>query len=252
MLAVDVQGPVTVVRLEHGKVNALDLELLSAITATMRELAQAPAVVLTGVRSVFSAGVDLRRIVAGGPEYAQAFLPALSTAFLAVFDHPGPVVAAVNGHAIAGGCVLAAACDQRVMGGGTIGLTELLVGVPFPTAAVEIVRHAAGPAATALALTGQPVTAAEAYRLGLVDAVVEPDGVLAEAVRRATELARLPAAAYALTKRQLHRPARHRIDTFRAADEPELGQLWTNPTTQAAIADYLDQLGRRPRGAPAG
>ena len=76
-------------------------------------------------RSVFSAGVDLRALADGGAEYAGRFVAALSEAFLAVFDHPAPVVAAINGHAIAGGCVLAMCADVRLMSGGTIGLTEL-------------------------------------------------------------------------------------------------------------------------------
>jgi enoyl-CoA hydratase len=205
---VEERGAVAVVRLDHGKVNALDLDLLRAITATMAELAEAPAVVLTGSRTVFSAGVDLRQIMAGGVPYVRAFLPALSAAFLAVFDQPRPVVAAVNGHALAGGCVLAAAGDLRLMSGGTIGLTELLVGVPFPITPLEIMRYAAGPAAGLLALTGRALDPAEARRIGLVDAVVEPADLLAEACRRATDLARIPAAAYALTKEQLHRPTR--------------------------------------------
>jgi enoyl-CoA hydratase len=69
------------------------------------------------------------------------FLPALSAAFMAIFDHPGPVLAAINGHAIAGGCVIAAACDVRLMSAGKIGLAELSVGVPFPPSAMEILRH---------------------------------------------------------------------------------------------------------------
>ena len=146
---------VAVVRLDDGKVNALDLELLTAISATMARLVDVPAVVLTGAGTVFSAGVDLRRIVEGGPAHVREFLPELSRAFLAVFDHPRPVVAAVNGHALAGGCVLAAACDVRLMSGGRIGLTELLVGVPFPVAPLEIMRFAVGPAVAGLALTGR-------------------------------------------------------------------------------------------------
>jgi enoyl-CoA hydratase len=69
-------GDVAVVRLDHGKVNALDLELLLAFTDTMRRLAGGPAVVLTGTGTVFSAGVDLRRIVDGGPPYVREYLPA--------------------------------------------------------------------------------------------------------------------------------------------------------------------------------
>ena len=144
MLDVEQRSGVTVLRLRHGKVNALDVDLLRAITVAMREAPPDAAVVITGAGTAFSAGVDLKRIVDGGHSYVREFLPALSAAFMAVFDHPGPVVAAINGHAIAGGCVLAAACDLRLMSRGTIGLAELSVGVPFPPAAVEILRYAIG------------------------------------------------------------------------------------------------------------
>ena len=142
LLDVEQRSGVTVLRLRHGKVNALDVDLLRAITVAMREAPPDAAVVITGAGNAFSAGVDLKRIVDGGHSYVREFLPLLSAAFMAVFDHPGPVVAAINGHAIAGGCVLAAACDLRLMSRGTIGLAELSVGVPFPQAAVEILRYA--------------------------------------------------------------------------------------------------------------
>jgi len=246
VITVAEHGPVAVVRLDHGKVNALDVDLLRAITETMTGLAAAPSVVLTGTGSVFSAGVDLRSVADGGPPYVLEFLPALSEAFLAVFDCPRPVVAAVNGHAIAGGCVLAAACDLRLMSAGTIGLTELLVGVPFPIAALEIMRFVAGPAVAGLALTARTTGPAEAHRIGLVDAVVDPAELLDEAVRRAGALAQLPAGAYAMTKEQLHRLTRHRIDELRLTDDPRVAEAWTSPQAQAAIADYLGRLGRRP------
>jgi len=138
---------IAVLTLDHGPVNALDLELLTAIPGALAAVADARAVVLTGSGPSFSAGVDLKRIVEGGPRYVERFLPALSAALLAVFDHAKPVVAAVNGHALAGGCVLAAACEMRLMSGGTIGLAELAAGVPFPTVPLEVMRHAVGPGA---------------------------------------------------------------------------------------------------------
>jgi enoyl-CoA hydratase/carnithine racemase len=113
VIEVDVVDGVGVVRLVHGKVNALDLELCRAIEQAMRDLDDVDgvvrAVVVTGTGRVFSAGVDLKRVVDGGAAYVAEFLPALSGAFRSVFDLGKPVVAAVNGHAIAGGCVLAAA-----------------------------------------------------------------------------------------------------------------------------------------------
>jgi enoyl-CoA hydratase len=247
MITVQERGAVAVVRLDHGKVNVLDLELLRAITATMAGLGDAGAVVLTGTGTAFSAGVDLRRVADGGPPYVLEFLPALTEAFLAVFDCPRPVVAAINGHAIAGGCILAAACDLRLMSAGTIGTTEMLVGVPFPTAALEIVRSAAGSAVGLLTLTGRTVGPQEAYRLGLVDDVVDPAELLDEAVRQAEALAAVPAVAYALTKEQLHRPTRQLIDETRLTDDPRVLEAWTSPSALAAISAYLDSLASRRR-----
>jgi enoyl-CoA hydratase len=251
VIRVQEHGPVVVVRLDHGKVNAMDIELLHELTATMRRLAGAPAIVVTGTGKTFSAGVDLVRIVDGGPAYVRQYLPALSTAFLAVFDHPGPVVAAVNGHAIAGGCILAAACDVRFMSGGTIGLTELRVGVPFPVAAMEIARYAAGTAVGGLALTGETVDPQEARRRGLVDEVVAPEELLAAALHRAGALARTPAAAYALTKEQLHRPVRRRIEEMGLLDDPLVTAMWESEAARTAIKAYLDGLAARRSAAAA-
>ena len=121
---------VTIVRFDNAPVNALDLGLLEVIIASMRSV-QGP-VVLTGAGRAFSAGVDLRALSDGGADYAERFVAALSEAFLAIYDHPAPVVAAINGHAIAGGCVLAMCADVRLMSGGTIGLTELCRRCPLP------------------------------------------------------------------------------------------------------------------------
>ncbi len=193
MLEVGQRSGVTVLRMCHGKVSALDLELLQAITTALGEVPEAAPVVITGTGSAFSAVVDLRRIVAGGPEYAAEFLPALTAAFLAIFDHPGPVVAAVNGHAIAGGCVLAAACDVRLMSEGSIGLAELSVGVPFPVSAMEIMRHAVGPAAGRLALGAGLLDPAGARSIGLVHDVVDPEALLDLAVGQASAMGGTPA-----------------------------------------------------------
>src|SRR5579875_1606542 len=223
MLDVEDHDGVSVVRLRHGKVNALDLELVRAVTAAVRDMDPGRALVITGAGSAFSAGVDLRRLADGGPEYAREFVPALSGMFLAIFEHPGPALAAVNGHAIAGGCVMAAACDVRVMAAGTIGLTEVSAGVPFPPVALEIMRHATGPALGELVLTA-----------ALLDSVIA----------RARAMLRLPAAVFAFSKRQLQRPARERIAAA-GADADAVQAMWESLPARQAVAAYLDALGRR-------
>jgi enoyl-CoA hydratase len=247
MLETEDRSGVTVLRLQHGKVNALDTELLRAITAAMRDRDPASAVVITGHGSAFSAGVDLKRIVDGGQPYVREFLPALTEMFLAVFNHPGPVVAAVNGHAIAGGCVLAAACDVRLMSGGRIGLAELTVGVPFPTVAIEIMRHAIGPAAGNLVLTARLLDAAQAQSIGLIHDVEAPEALLESAVALAQTMAKTPAEVFLLSKRQLQLPARAAMDGH-DADEVAIAAGWESSGTRDAIAGYLASLGQR--GAP--
>jgi enoyl-CoA hydratase len=244
MLETEDRSGVTVLRLQHGKVNALDTELLRAITAAMRDLDPASAAVITGHGSAFSAGVDLKRIVDGGQPYVREFLPALTEAFLAVFDHPGPVLAAVNGHAIAGGCVLAAACDVRLMSGGRIGLAELTVGVPFPTVALEIMRHAIGPAAGNLVLTARLLDAAQAQSIGLIHDVAAPEALLDSAVALAQAMAKTPAEVFSLSKRQLQLPARSAMDGH-DADEVAIAAGWESSGTRDAIAGYLASLGQR-------
>jgi enoyl-CoA hydratase len=232
---------VTIVRFDSAPVNALDLDLLEFIIASMGSV-QGP-VVLTGGGRAFSAGVDLRALIDGGTGYAERFVIALSKAFRAIFDHPAPVVAAVNGHAIAGGCVLAMCADVRLMSGGTIGLTELAVGVPFPVAALEICRYSMGISAARAALQAKTIDADTALARGWLDAVVAKDDLLPQALATARELGQYSPAAYAATKKQLHKPVRAAINDGAAADA-DVRASWISEQTRDRIAGFLDSLAR--------
>jgi enoyl-CoA hydratase len=252
----DVDG-VAVVRLAHGKVNALDLELLGAITQTFTALDSGPerAVVLTGSGRAFSAGVDLWRILEGGPDYVRAFLPALSEAFLAVFTVGKPVIAAIGGHAIAGGAILAAATDRRIMADGDarIGVTELHVGVPFPPSALEILAFALGEhRARAAVMSAGTHPPGEALEWGYVDAVVAPDALTAAAVETALDLsARVPADTYRLTKAQLRQSVQARISSLRPAFDPFVTELWLRRVADGWLHRYMYQAtARRPEPTP--
>ncbi|HJQ45437.1 MAG TPA: enoyl-CoA hydratase/isomerase family protein [Amycolatopsis sp.] len=247
---VDKVGDVAVLRMAHGRANVLDVEMCRELVERLDEagFAGQRAVVLTGQGGVFSAGVDLRRVGEGGAAYVREFLPALSDAFLALFSFPRPTVAAVNGHAIAGGGVLAAACDRRVMNAahGRIGWPELTVGVPFPLVAMEILRCAYGGHRLAeLTETGQTYLGGQALAMGLVDELAAPDAVEARGLEIASSLAEAPERAFAHTKAQIHRPYDERIGEQRAADDAHVEHLWAAPETMAAIETYVRRtLGR--------
>lgn len=251
MIERDEVDGIAVVRLAHGKVNVLDLELVEAVTGVFRELAGdgSRAVVLTGAGRSFSAGVDLKRIVDGGADYVRAFVPALAAAFEAAFVLPKPLVAAVNGHAIAGGCVLAACADHRVMAGGTgrIGVPELLVGVPFPLAALEVMAFALGPVAARRAILGARThEAPAALAAGLVDEVADAEGLLDGALRTADRLAAtVPADTFALTKAELRRGVTDRLAAAGPDADAEVVRLWQRRVADGWIAGYLDRVTRR-------
>jgi enoyl-CoA hydratase len=238
---VNVVDGVTVVGLNNPPVNAANIEFLDDAIATMRDL-DGP-VVITGAGKSFSAGVDLPAILAGGADYTDRFLTSLSAAFSAVFDYPGPVVAAINGHAIAGGCVLAMCADIRVMSKGTIGLTEVAVGVPFPVAALEICRHSMGRAVTRAALQADNISAESALARGWIDEVVADDELIDRATAIARELGRHSPAAYAHTKEQLHGPVHAAIDAGAAIDA-QVRASWTSEETRTRIGAFMDALAR--------
>ena len=233
---------IATLRLAHGKANTLDLELLEAAALAIAETAasDARAVILTGRGSIFSAGVDLVRVVDGGRAYAERFLPALSRLLLDLFSMPKPLVVAVNGHAIAGGCIFTLCGDYRLMaqGSGRIGMPELLVGVPFPGTVLEVVRFAV-PAqhVQSLMYTGRTVPPDEALRLGIIDEVTGDLPERANAVAR--QLAALPQEAFLLAKRQLRDKAISRAKHYANETDASVLDQWSDPATLTQIREYL-------------
>jgi enoyl-CoA hydratase len=252
MIALERHGGVAVLTLEHGKASAFDLELCEGLIARFKECeaASCTAVVVTGRGSIFSAGVDLVRVVEEGPPYLSRFLPMLSDAFEQMFAFPKPLVAAVNGHAIAGGCILACTADWRLMarGGGRIGLPELLVGVAFPPVPIEIVRFAVSQRFAAdLMFNGARLEADAAAAAGFVDAAVDPDALLGDAMAAAERLAARPAAAFAITKQQWRAPTLERMRQGRRELDRGVEQIWSSPETLETIRGYIERTFKKPR-----
>ena len=251
MFTIEQRDRVAVVRMHHGKVNAFDTGFARGLSAELAKLQQsddAAAVVLTGAGPVFSAGVDLRVLMEGGRDYIRTFLPLLGDVFFRAYTFPKPLIAAVNGHAIAGGCILACACDYRVMadGGGRVGTPELSVGVPFPAMALEILRLAV-PAhrLQAVVYGGLTCTPADALANGFVDEVAPAEACVDRAVEFAARLGALPPVSFALTKRLIRGPGRDRaVAGLRSVDE-EVLEAWLSPRVLAAVQAYVDRTLRK-------
>jgi enoyl-CoA hydratase len=238
---------VTVLTMRHGKANALDIEFCEALASHFLalRLTEAKAVVLTGTGKIFSAGVDLKRLSEGGAAYVREFLPSLHRLYEAIFFHPKPVVAAINGHAVAGGCILACCADRRLMARdvGRIGVTELLVGVPFPTLAFEILRFAV-PARVLPEVTysGGTYPSDAALDRGWVDELAEPSGLIEDALAVAQELAEISPAAFAQTKAQMRAPVAERFAVSGTVTDKIVTDIWCAPETLARVREYVARV----------
>ncbi len=250
MLNRELSNGILTLRLAHGKAGAMDLELCEALRSELESVAEtgeARAIVLTGTGSIFSAGVDLPRLLGAGGDYVQRFVEALDAVLRALFLFPRPVVAAVNGHAIAGGAIMAFACDYRLMSGGRIGVPELLVGVPFPPLALEIVRFAIPPQhRQPMIYLGKTIEADAARAVGIIDEVVAADELIVRATTIAKQLALIPPQAFALTKRQLREQFLHDAAHIAQSTTETIDALWASPETHGRIRDYLSRtIGRK-------
>jgi enoyl-CoA hydratase len=245
-------GEITLLEMAHGRANAMDLELCLTLDDRLRELgASRRALVLTGHGKVFSAGVDLVRLLEGGADYIRVFLPALVGALERVFLYPAPLVVALNGHAVAGGCLLACGADHRLMaeGGGRIGVPELSVGVPFPAVALEIMRFTAAPQwLPRLVYGGATLLPAEALEAGLADEVVAPEELLDRAFSLAERMHAIPAELFEVTKRQVRRFALERIRQAEGDYETRIRDLWARPESLDAVRAYVARTLGKARG----
>ena len=250
MIQMRSDGDIAILTMNHGKANALDSEFCEALAVRFVELrnAEAKAIVLTAPGKIFSAGVDLKRLSAGGADYVRAFLPSLHRLYDAVFFHPKPVVMAINGHAMAGGAVLAACGDRRIMAreAGRVGVTEMLVGVPFPALAFEIVRFAMPERyLPEFTLTGATYPTDAALHKGWIDEVVEPDALMTRAIEAARFYAALSPLAFAQTKSQIRQAVSERMALNGAAVDKAVTAIWTQPATLARVADYVAKTLRK-------
>lgn len=238
---------VLTLRLAHGKASVLDMPFLQAISdalAAATDDAGVKSVVITGTGSIFSAGVDLKQILEGGAEYAQQYIPLLDATLEKLFAFSKPMVAAVNGHAIAGGCIVAMAADYKLMaqGKGRIGVPELKVGVPFPASAFEIVRFSVPKSQVqTLMYRAETYSPEEALARGLVDELVEAESLLSAATRVASELAEIPGPSFTISKQMQRGASLAAMQAHRQTVGEEVKARWAAGDTYSHIRGYLEK-----------
>jgi enoyl-CoA hydratase/carnithine racemase len=242
---IDQVGQIAVLRIDRPPANAIDLELADEFATALEGVENndsIAALVVTGAGSCFSAGLDLKAVPTYDRAQQQAMVMQVNRLFGGLYRLPLPTIAAVNGHAIAGGVILLLACDYRIGAEGDykIGLAEARVGVPFPVAAMAIVQsELSNSVGRKMVLTARNWNPQKALSMGVVDELQPPEQLLPRSIEMAQEMATLPRTVYGRIKRDLKRTSLERIDdAIRNRNEPML-ESWLNAETRAASAEAL-------------
>jgi enoyl-CoA hydratase len=249
------RGRVAVVTMTTNKVNAQNraffADLHEAFDRLEHDHADSP-VVLTGTGQRFSAGLDLGEhfpLFAGDPADVASWFAEYRATNMRLFTYPRPTVAAVNGHAFAGGLITAAVCDHRIAvpEGARFGLNEVPIGIPMPAVYVRMLAYAWGePVAARTSLLGEIFTPAQAHAMGMVHELVPADQLLDRAVAIAEQTPEDCLEQYAFTKRACQGAALRDIADLSDPLDRELPDGMTSEGARHAHRRYWQQL----KGAP--
>ncbi|MFQ5720096.1 MAG: enoyl-CoA hydratase/isomerase family protein [Acidobacteriota bacterium] len=230
--------------------NALNADLLEALTRTLQQAETDRGVrglMLASAGKLFSPGLDLVELIEYDRATMSRFMERFDSCLFALYTCSKPVVAAVSGHAVAGGCVLALATDHRVLReDAMIGLNEVQVGVPLPFGVALLLRETVGPRRLEeVALLGRNYTNEEAVEVGLVHEVADARDFGATCRERLAGYAAKDPCAFAATKHYLRRPTVERIRASDALFRPEFLDCWFSDRTQERIRAMVDSLQSR-------
>ena len=233
-------GEIATVILSRGKVNALNEPMVEELTKALEDLAidnEVKSIIFTGSGKFFSFGFDVPEFLRYSKSDFISYLEKFTNLYTNIFQFPKPVIAALNGHTIAGGCMLATACDFRLMvtGKAKISLNEITFGSAVLAGSVEMLRYCVGSRnAQSILYNGAMYSAEEAFQLGLVDQVSSENVLTEDAKKVAQELAQKDSLAFRGIKHLLRKPAaeqmikREKHAIFEFVDIWYSEQTWQN------------------------
>lgn len=248
---VTIKDRLALITLNRGKSNALNREMITELTDMLHNIANDDnigGVIIAGRDNFFSAGLDLIELYGYNEEEAESFWH-LFLAFIAkITAFKKPMVAAINGHSPAGGCVIALACDARVMVEGKfiIGLNEVPVGIIVPESIFSLYAFWLGKGhATRSLLEGKLFSPEEALNIGLVDELVNQDSIMTAAERKIRKYMALEPNTWQQSKLNI----RKELIAATSADQSEALKVmlaqWWSPATRNILKMIIDNLQKK-------
>lgn len=244
-LEISTSKGVTTITLRRGKVNALNERMIEELLEVFLRLERDPdvkAVILTGVGKFFTFGFDIPSLLNYRKETFTLFLTKFTDLYSNLYLYPKPVIAAINGHAVAGGCMLALACDYRLMvqGKAKISLNEITFGASVFSGCVEMLRACVGQRhAERILLTGDMYLADEALEMRLIDQITSRERLLHDAEILAHSFASKDVVSFRSIKRLLRGPV---LDAMRAREEGsilEFSNIWYSESTWKKLHEIV-------------
>lgn len=232
-----IEGGIATVTLNRGKVNAINDDVVDEIKACFKEFEnndEVKAVIITGQGKFFSFGFDIPQFLSYSKEAFSNYIKNFTSLYTYLFLYPKPVIAAINGHAVAGGCMLANSCDYRLMvtGKAKIALNEVAFGSTIFAGSVEILKFSAGQRnAEIIAGIGKMFSAEEALKLGLIDQITAENELMELSRQIAGTYAGKSGPAYAHIKSLLRQPV---VDSFQTREDKSIAdfiEIWYSDTT---------------------
>lgn len=244
-VTLEVEGAVGTIRLDRPPMNALNVQVQEELRAAALEATQRKdvrAVVIWGGPKVFAAGADIKEMATMSYVDMADRSVGLSAAFSSIARIPKPVVAAVNGYALGGGCELSLCADRRVAADNArLGQPEILLGVIPGAGGTQRLARLVGPAkAKDLCFTGRFVEAEEALRIGLVDEVVAADDVYAAARRWAEQFANGPMYALRAAKEAVDQGLSVDLDTGLAIEAQKFAALFATEDRTVGMQSFIE------------
>jgi len=246
------QGPLAVLRLDKARGNAIDEalvdELLRACAETEADDGVRGVLLASANPKLFCPGLDLVSLVEFDRPRLERFMHAFGRMLVSLFGLRKPMVAAVSGHAVAGGCIVALTADWRVLrrGGVSIGLNEVKVGVPLPLSVSALLRATVPPGSLSrVALLGRNFADEDALSAGLADELADGEGFEGACLARLQEFAEKDAYSLAVTKTYLRAEALQQMKAEDPAAIAEWLDGWFSPATQDRIRAIAASLTRK-------
>jgi enoyl-CoA hydratase/carnithine racemase len=249
LVSLERRHSVAILQLARGVTNAINSEMIAELSGALDEVKDDPetvAMVLsTANRKFFSIGLDIPWLFPLSREDFTDFYKAFNRLCIDLFTLPKPTVAAIAGHATAGGCILALCCDYRFLSGGRklMGLNEIKLGVPIPYPTDRIVRHLLGDRiARDITETGDFYEGEKLLQLGMVDGILGPEQLLAASIEKARSLGADHPAAFARIKENRTGPVVEEIQARLIEKERQFVELWYSPACRQRLKEAIDKF----------